>query len=314
VKRPASELLDVSRWPSFAAGLRLEHSGADLWNAFVRAYAQAQLAGIPEIQMDYFTRATESLLLQGVNFDDQALKLDESCRARGRGVGVRQRATICRSTRGLTGTTMRPILIIPIPKIREEHLVEARRLSECDAKRGAVELDETGAVIDDLEDRRERWRRWCGLSKIIRMRSVDPSALGERKMGAPATLDTCENLIQMLLRRRQFSLPDRARNYRKLLLEFGHPATLPAAKAYPQVISALMWEACWRGMSTALQVASPPLQSSYCTENERTPFNIMLHVGDLRQHPERRHNDQERVSPSEQEVAASSAHRCSRLK
>jgi hypothetical protein len=62
----------------FGAGLRLEHSGADLWNAFVRAHAQAQLAGTPEIQMDYFTRATESLLLQGVNFDDQALKLDES--------------------------------------------------------------------------------------------------------------------------------------------------------------------------------------------------------------------------------------------
>jgi AAA domain len=66
----------------FAAGLRLEHSGADLWNAFVRAHAQAQLAGTPEIQMDYFTRATESLLLQGVNFDDQALKLDESYWAR----------------------------------------------------------------------------------------------------------------------------------------------------------------------------------------------------------------------------------------
>src|SRR5450755_1887352 len=66
----------------FAAGLRLEHSGADLWNAFVRAHAQAQLTGTPEIQMDYFTRAIESLLLQGVNFDDQALKLDESYWAR----------------------------------------------------------------------------------------------------------------------------------------------------------------------------------------------------------------------------------------
>jgi hypothetical protein len=35
---------------SFDAGLRLEHSGADLWNAFVRAHAQAQLTGPPEIQ------------------------------------------------------------------------------------------------------------------------------------------------------------------------------------------------------------------------------------------------------------------------
>jgi hypothetical protein len=138
---------------------------------------------------------------------------------------------------------MRPILIIPIPKIRGEDLAEARRLNERDAKRGTVELDNKGAVIDDLEDRRDRWRRWCGLSKVVCMRSVDQSRLGERKMGTPASLDTCENLIQMLLRRRQLSLPDSARNYRKRLLELGHPATLPAAKAYPQVISGLMWEA-----------------------------------------------------------------------
>jgi hypothetical protein len=63
---------------SFAAGLRLEHSGVDLWNAFVRAHAQAQLSGAPEIQMDYFTRAIESLLAQGVGFDDTTLKLEES--------------------------------------------------------------------------------------------------------------------------------------------------------------------------------------------------------------------------------------------
>jgi hypothetical protein len=35
----------------FAAGLRLERCGADLWNAFVRAHAHAQLNGSPEIQM-----------------------------------------------------------------------------------------------------------------------------------------------------------------------------------------------------------------------------------------------------------------------
>jgi len=160
---------------------------------------------------------------------------------------------------------MRPILIIPVPKIREEDLAEARRLNQLDAKRGAVELDEKGAIIDDLEDRRDRWRRWCGLSKIICMRSVDQFVPGERKMGAPASLDTCENLIEMLLRRRQLSLPDRARNYGKRLLEFGHPATLPAAKAYPQVVSWLLWEACWRGMSTALQVASPRLHAQTLT-------------------------------------------------
>jgi hypothetical protein len=60
-----------------AAGLRLEDCGADLWNAFVRAHAEAQLCGAPEIQMDYFTRAVESLLGQGGRFDSSLLKLDE---------------------------------------------------------------------------------------------------------------------------------------------------------------------------------------------------------------------------------------------
>jgi len=160
---------------------------------------------------------------------------------------------------------MRPILVIPMPKIREEDLAEARRLNQLDAKRGAVELDAKGAVIDDLEDRRDRWRQWCGLSKIICMRSVDHSVPGERKMGTPASLDTCENLIEMLLRRKQLSLPDRAKNYRKRLLEFRHPATLPAAKAYPDVVSGLLWEACWRGVSTARQVTSPPLHAQTLT-------------------------------------------------
>jgi hypothetical protein len=161
---------------------------------------------------------------------------------------------------------MRPILIIPVPKVREEDLAEARRLNHLDAQRGAVELDAKGAVIEDIEDRRDRWRRWCGLSKTICMRSVDQCVPGERKVGAPpASLDTCENLIEMLLRRRRLSLPDRARNYGKRLLELGHPATLPAAKAYPQVVSWLLWEACWRGMSTARQVASPPLHTQTLT-------------------------------------------------
>jgi hypothetical protein len=60
-----------------AAGMRLEESGADLWNAFVRAHAEAQLVGAPEIQMDYFTRAVESLLGQGKRIDSSLLKLDE---------------------------------------------------------------------------------------------------------------------------------------------------------------------------------------------------------------------------------------------
>ncbi len=174
---------------------------------------------------------------------------------------------------------MRPILIIPLPKIREEDLAEARRLNGLDAKRGAVELDDDGAVIDDLEERRRRWRRWCGLSKVIVMRSSEKSVPSQSKMAQPASLDTCENLIEMLLRRRQLSLPSRARAYSKRLLELGHPATLPAAKAHPQAVTWLLWEACWRGMSTGRQVAARPLHAQTLTVKWWTSTPELLRFG-----------------------------------
>lgn len=63
---------------SFGSGLRLATSGTDLWNAFVRAHANAQLAGRPEIQMDYFSRAIETLLIEGQRYDDADLQLTEA--------------------------------------------------------------------------------------------------------------------------------------------------------------------------------------------------------------------------------------------
>lgn len=58
------------------AGMRLEHSGALLWNAFVQAHAQAQLPGQVEVQMDYFTRAVESVLLSGPQCDSLGFQPD----------------------------------------------------------------------------------------------------------------------------------------------------------------------------------------------------------------------------------------------
>lgn len=61
---------------AFGAGLRLEQSGAVLWNAFVQAHAAAQLPGPVELQMDYFTRAVESVLQRGPDCDCLGLQLD----------------------------------------------------------------------------------------------------------------------------------------------------------------------------------------------------------------------------------------------
>ena len=62
---------------AFSAGLRLEHSGTPIWNAFVQAHASAQLAGTVEIPMDYFTRAVESVLLRGPDIDSLGLQLSD---------------------------------------------------------------------------------------------------------------------------------------------------------------------------------------------------------------------------------------------
>jgi hypothetical protein len=83
---------DLSRYPemtgkTFTAffypracerGLLLEQSAAMLWNAFVNAHASAKLAGPAEIPMDYFTRAVESVLLQGPQWDGLTLALGEA--------------------------------------------------------------------------------------------------------------------------------------------------------------------------------------------------------------------------------------------
>jgi len=60
---------------AWAAGLRLEHSAADLWNAFVQAQATAQMPGAIEIQMDYFTRAVEAILTTAPDWGSIGLKL-----------------------------------------------------------------------------------------------------------------------------------------------------------------------------------------------------------------------------------------------
>ena len=56
--------------------MELEQSTEMVWNAFVNAHASAQLAGPAEFPMDYFTRAVESVLLQGPNWDTPGLDLE----------------------------------------------------------------------------------------------------------------------------------------------------------------------------------------------------------------------------------------------
>ncbi|HSV46185.1 MAG TPA: ATP-binding protein [Ramlibacter sp.] len=80
---------DLSRYPegsgptfteffyrqAWATGLRLEQVAAPLWDAFAHAHAAAELASPVEIQMDYFTRAVESMLINATQWDQLGLQL-----------------------------------------------------------------------------------------------------------------------------------------------------------------------------------------------------------------------------------------------
>jgi hypothetical protein len=106
---------------------------------------------------------------------------------------------------------MLPILIVPAARrIKHPDYVEARRIDERDDKREAIELDERARIIDGLDERRDRWRQRCRLSRVIIMRhTLQP--VRRSKFAVPASLEHCENLINVLLARKQFTLPPRAR-------------------------------------------------------------------------------------------------------
>ena len=63
---------------AFEAGLRLETSAHFLWDAFSQAHQHAGLAGSVEIPMEYFSRAVEAILLDGLLRDAMDFQLDES--------------------------------------------------------------------------------------------------------------------------------------------------------------------------------------------------------------------------------------------
>jgi hypothetical protein len=66
---------------------------------------------------------------------------------------------------------MLPILVVPqARRVQHPDYVESRRIDERDAKRESIELDERARIINDLDERRDRWRQRCRLSRVITMR------------------------------------------------------------------------------------------------------------------------------------------------
>jgi hypothetical protein len=57
--------------------MRLEMSADFLWDAFAQAHQHAGLAGTVEIPMEYFSRAVEAILLDGLLQDALDFQLSE---------------------------------------------------------------------------------------------------------------------------------------------------------------------------------------------------------------------------------------------
>jgi hypothetical protein len=157
----------------------------------------------------------------------------------------------------VSGRIMLPILIPPNPR-RSVDFAAAHRVDERDAQKKPIELDEHGRIIDDLEDRRRRWRRRCGLSKILVVRTAK---LSEKhfKFVFPATLDSCESVVRSQFRRKLLALPRAARIDIAPLLDYSLPVTVPAGKISSDAVASLLWESNWRGLSTFRQVPLAPM-------------------------------------------------------
>ena len=157
----------------------------------------------------------------------------------------------------VSGYSMLPILIPPTPR-RSVDFAAAHRVDERDAQRKPIELDEHGRIIDDLEDRRRRWRRRCGLSKILFVQTANLSHK-PFKFVFPATLDSCERVVRCQFRRKLLALPRAARIDIAPLLDYSLPVTVSTGKISSDVVASLLWESNWRGLSTFRQIPLAPM-------------------------------------------------------
>ena len=79
------------------------------------------------------------------------------------------------------------------------------------------------------------------------------------KFAVPARLEHCENLVNVLLARKQLTLPPRTRADIQRLLYLTYPVTLPAAGLRADALAYLLWETSWRCVSTVQQMSIPAL-------------------------------------------------------
>jgi hypothetical protein len=78
---------------------------------------------------------------------------------------------------------------------------------------------------------------------------------------APGSLQDCDQLLKVLMRRKIQSLGCRERAQIRRTLHATNPITVSAWAMSPRAATWLLWAMSWRGVSTARQMASPPLHA-----------------------------------------------------
>ena len=146
---------------------------------------------------------------------------------------------------------MLPILIVP------EHLCEPAQLRHIDA-----------SYLDPYATKPKKWVRprragmrvRMRLAPVIEIRHKVPLGVHDNK-SAPGRLQDCDQLLKVLLGRKMDSLGRRERGEIGRVLQAARPFTMSACTLSAGAASWLLWAMSWRGVSTARQLASPPLHT-----------------------------------------------------
>src|SRR5450631_992797 len=147
---------------------------------------------------------------------------------------------------------MLPILIVP------EHLCEPAQLRHIDA-----------SYLDPYATKPKKWVRprragmrvRMRLAPVIEIRHKVPLGVYDNQ-SAPGSLQDCDQLLKVLLRRKMVSLGRREREEIGRVLQAARPVTVSACTLSGGAATWLLWAMSWRGVGTPRQLSSsPPLHT-----------------------------------------------------
>ena len=98
------------------------------------------------------------------------------------------------------------------------------------------------------------------LSPWVEIRHPVPS-VKHGSDATPSSLQDCDPLLKLLLRRKADSLGQRERAELRRVLHTTGPASSSIAALSPGTATWLLWAMSWRGVSTARQLATPPFHA-----------------------------------------------------